>query len=97
MIFIEHKDIISTVISVVLVTTTISTWSTGSFPVIAQEATSKTAYHVMNIMDAAHKFTIVYNSTLKQPHQPRWEVVVYLKAVPQVLRNIQKVNYLAPP
>jgi len=71
LIFMENRDIISTVISVVLVTTTINTWLTGSYPVIAQEATSKTTYHVMNVMDAAHQFTIVYNSTLKHPHPPR--------------------------
>jgi hypothetical protein len=114
----NNKDVKSIVISVVIVTTTISTWSTGSFPVIAQEATSKTAYHVMKPtheahqlvplvcnsplnqimyhMDVANQFEIACNST-QQPHQQLWDLTVYVKAPPQVLRNIEKVNYRAYP
>jgi hypothetical protein len=62
---------------------------------LVQIVCNSTLKQIMNATDVAHQFAIVCNST-QQPDK-RWDLAVYVKALPQVLRNIQKVNYLAYP
>jgi hypothetical protein len=98
----EKRDILFTIFSVVIITTTISSCLIGSFPVIGQELVSKTPHpiecnsplnHIMYPTDADHQFAIVCDSTHKGP--ALWKLSVSVKASPQVLGNIQRVNYRA--
>src|SRR5690349_1554760 len=80
-------------VGIILATILINT----TYPNFVLSQTTKNLPHIMKNMDANHKFTIGFKSILIQTKPPRWDMGVYVNATPNVLKNIQKVNYLVYP